>query len=106
LSQYKKFAILSKEKGLIIFYFQNFTFLEDIYNLLSFFNQFWHVQGDFSLNRLFKRALGSFQMEFFIGYGLSYGISVLQMIMDMFHLSYTLPDPFLIHDLSPCLYLD
>jgi hypothetical protein len=45
-------------------------------------------------------------MEFFIGYGLSYGISVLQMIMDMFHLSYTFPGPFLIHDLSLCLYLD
>ena len=32
-----------------------------------------------------------------------YGISVLQMIMDMFHLSQTLPGPFLIDDLSPDL---
>jgi len=30
-----------------------------------------------------------------------YGISVSQMTSDMFHLSYILPDPFLIHDLSP-----
>ena len=32
-----------------------------------------------------------------------YGISVSQMITDMFHLSYTLPGTFLIHDLSPSL---
>ena len=32
-----------------------------------------------------------------------YGISVLQMTMDMFHLSQTLPCPFLMHDLSPDL---
>ena len=32
-----------------------------------------------------------------------YGISVLQMTMNMFHLSQTLPGPFLIHDLSPDL---
>ena len=32
-----------------------------------------------------------------------YGISVSQMIMDMFHLSWALPGPFLIHDLSPAL---
>jgi hypothetical protein len=29
-----------------------------------------------------------------------YGISVSQMTTDMFHLSYTLPGPLLIHDLS------
>ena len=32
-----------------------------------------------------------------------YGISVSQMTMDMFHLSLTLPGPFLIHDLLPGL---
>jgi len=32
-----------------------------------------------------------------------YGISVSQMTTDMFHLSLTLPGPFLIHDLSPSL---
>jgi len=36
-----------------------------------------------------------------------YGISMSQMTTDMFHLSYTLPGPFLIHDLSPiCNLLD
>ena len=32
-----------------------------------------------------------------------YGISVSQMTKDMFHLSQTLPGPFLVHDLSPGL---
>ena len=32
-----------------------------------------------------------------------YGISVSQMTTDMFHLSYALPGPFLMHDLSPAL---
>jgi hypothetical protein len=32
-----------------------------------------------------------------------YGKYVSQMIMDMFHLSSTLPDPFFIHDLAPDL---
>ena len=32
-----------------------------------------------------------------------YGISVLHMTMDMFHLWQTLPGPFLMHDLSPDL---
>ena len=32
-----------------------------------------------------------------------YGISMSQMTTYMFHLSETLPDPFLIHDLSPGL---
>ena len=35
-----------------------------------------------------------------------YGISVLQMTMDMFHLLLTLLGPFLIHDLLPALLLD
>ena len=36
-----------------------------------------------------------------------YGISMSQMTTDMFHLSHTLPSPFLIHDLSPiCNLLD
>jgi hypothetical protein len=32
-----------------------------------------------------------------------YGISLSQMTTDMFHLSYALPGPFLMHDLSPAL---
>ena len=35
-----------------------------------------------------------------------YGISVSQMTKDMFPLSLTLAGPFLIHDLSPSLYID
>ena len=35
-----------------------------------------------------------------------YEISVSQMTTDMFHLSQTLPGPFLIHDLLPGLLLD
>ena len=32
-----------------------------------------------------------------------YGVSVSQMTTDIFHLSLALPDPFLIHDLSPAI---
>jgi len=39
-------------------------------------------------------------------YTISFRISVSQMTTDMFHLSQTLPGPFIIHDLSPSSFLD